>query len=117
MWTAKASLLFQLQRTFAPTKIGVVYVTTQILIWGNFAFYFSLFLAVLFECVPQAKIWDPLISGGYCLNRDALMVAAGIVNLISDVAIFILPFWAIWKLHTALKYKLGVAAIFFTGLM
>ncbi|KKA21663.1 Integral membrane protein [Rasamsonia emersonii CBS 393.64] len=85
--SAKAALLLQLQRTFAPTKSGAVYIATQALLWVTVAFYSAMFFAVLFECMPQAKIWDPYITTGYCVDRNAEIAATGILNLVSDVCI------------------------------
>lgn len=90
---------------------------TQVLLWVNVAFYFAIFWAVLFECIPQARIWDPRITTGYCVSRNAEMAAAGLFNVVADFCIFVLPLWAIWHLHTAVKNKLGISAIFLTGLM
>lgn len=115
--SAKAALLLQLQRTFAPTKSGAVYIATQALLWVTVAFYSAMFFAVLFECMPQAKIWDPYITTGYCVDRNAEIAATGILNLVSDVCMFVLPLWAIWHLHTAVRNKLGISAIFLMGLM
>ncbi|OKL59074.1 hypothetical protein UA08_05854 [Talaromyces atroroseus] len=117
MWLAKASLLFHLQGIFAPLKSGAVFIAIQVLIWANLAFYTAIFIAVIFMCSPQEKIWDSSITSGHCLNRNAEILAAGIFNCVSDVFIFVLPLWAIWHLHLSLKHKLGVSGVFLTGLV
>ena len=104
-------------RTFSPTRTGVVYVVTHILIWTNLAFYVAIFFAVLFECTPLEMIWNPLLTTGFCVNRNAELIAAGAVNTISDLLILILPLWAIWHLQMAMKNKLGISAIFATGVL
>jgi hypothetical protein len=116
MWPAKAALLFQYQRFFAPIKTGAIYIIIQILIWVNLAFYFTQFFAILFECTPIAKIWQPS-TNGTCVNLFLMLLCSVIFNLVSDVVIFILPIWAIWRLRLDLNRKLGISAIFLTGLV
>ncbi|KAL8678454.1 MAG: hypothetical protein Q9186_005192 [Xanthomendoza sp. 1 TL-2023] len=114
---AKAALLLQLSRIFTPTKVGTVYWTIQALIWVNLAFMLSIFLAVMFECIPTRKIWDSTYVGGQCIDRVALILAYSSVNILSDALIFFLPIWAIAHLHIALDRKLGLVAVFATGLL
>ena len=114
---AKAALLFQIIRIFTPNKRGIVYWTTQLLIWINAAFMFSILMAVLLECIPTRKIWDPTYSGGQCVDRIGLILAYSSVNIVSDALIFCLPIWAIIHLHVALQRKVGLVLVFATGIM
>jgi hypothetical protein len=66
--------------------------------------------------MPFAKIWQPS-TNGTCVNRFLGFLISVILNLVSDVIIFILPLWAIWRLRLDLNRKLGVSAIFLTGLV
>lgn len=116
IWPAKAALLFQYQRFFAPIKTGAIYIIIQILIWVNLAFYFTQFFGILFQCTPFAKIWQPS-TNGTCINRFVMTLSSVIFNLVSDVLIFVLPIWAIWRLRLDLHRELGVSAIFLTGLV
>ncbi|KUJ17081.1 uncharacterized protein LY89DRAFT_748303 [Mollisia scopiformis] len=116
-WLAKATLLLQLQRTFAPIKSGAVYIAIQVLLWSNLAFYLASFFVLVFECVPQERIWNPLITTGHCIKTGSLLIAMGVINVVSDLMILILPIWAIFHLHMSMKLKLGISAIFATGLL
>ncbi|TVY78271.1 hypothetical protein LSUE1_G006774 [Lachnellula suecica] len=116
-WLAKAALLLQLQRTFAPNRKGYVYTACQMLLWGNLAFYAGSFFAILFECVPQERIWNPTITTGHCIQTGDLLIAMGVINVISDLMILVLPLWAIAHLQMGTKLKLGVSAIFATGVI
>lgn len=114
---AKAALLLQMQRTFSPTRSGAVYIACQVLIYANLAFYLSSFIALVFECVPQERIWNPHIKTGRCIEIGALLIAMGVINVISDFMIIILPIWAISHLRMSMKMKLGVGTIFATGIL
>jgi hypothetical protein len=116
-WLAKAALLLQMQRTFSPNRTGPVYMSCQILIWSNLAFYTGSFFALVFECVPQERIWNPLIKTGHCIKTGDLLIAMGIINVVSDLMILILPMWAIFHLRMSTKLKIGVYAIFATGVL
>ena len=55
------------------------------------------------------------------LKNDAELVlvnkALGIVNMLTDIYIFVLPLMAISILHMPLKRKIGVGAVFMAGLL
>jgi len=98
-------------------RTGFIYWAAHALIWGNLAFYISVFFTTVLQCVPQDKIWDPEHIGGHCINFNIAYIATGAVNVLSDFLILILPLLAIWRLHLALARKLGISAVFATGLM
>lgn len=115
IWIAKAAVLIQLMRIFTPNKSGLVYWTIHALIWGNLALYTGLLFAIAFECSPEDKIWNPLITSGTCLERNIIILVTGPVNTLSNLLILLLPIWAVWHLHLKLKYKVWIIAIFATG--
>ena len=110
------ALLLQLIRVFAPTKKGGVYWITIGLIWANSAFYLTTFFVVIFRCMPQEKIWNPLVPG-QCIGDEIVLIVTGAVNMVSDLLIFLLPLWATWHLSMKLRYKVGICAVFATALL
>lgn len=104
-------------RIFAPSKKGYIYWSVNVLNWGNLAFYASVWLALLFECIPHEKIWNYEYEGGRCININAAYLTSGIFNVVSDFLILLLPLLAIWRLRLALKRKVGVSAVFATGVL
>ena len=82
----------------------------------NGIFYFLSFFLTVLRCRPIRKAWYVDFVEGTCLNVDAIYAMMGVFNVLSDFAIFLLPQTAIWKLQMSLKRKIGVSAIFFTGL-
>lgn len=66
-------------------------------------------------CHPFAANWDPYLPGGKCMNQQAFYTYASLPNIITDVAMLILPIPVVWKLHSSTKVKLGLVATFLTG--
>jgi len=79
-------------------------------------FYITCTFLEIFGCQPRARLWDKLIPGR-CLNMDAVIVASGAVNLLSDLTILLLPQNTIWRLNLSSRKKLGVSAIFAVALL
>lgn len=102
---------------FVPTRTGAIYWAILALMWGNTAFYGAVWLITIFECVPQADIWNPQSTERRCIDFNAAYVVTGAANVLSDLLILLLPMLAIWRLQMEPKRKLGVAAVFATGFM
>ena len=116
IWLAKASLIFQLIRIFTPMKSGAVYWACHALIWANLAVYIAVTFTVLFECHPIDATWNPFLASD-CISRNVILVISAAVNVFSDLLNFLLPIWAIWHLQMAPERKLGLSAVFATGLL
>lgn len=52
-----------------------------------------------------------------CNKSQAMVIVLGVVSLVSDVYLVILPLPAVWKLQLPLGRKIAVSAMFFTGSM
>lgn len=66
-------------------------------------------------CHPFEANWNPYVPGATCLNQQAFYTYASLPNIITDVAMLILPMPVVWKLHASTKVKLGLVATFMTG--
>ena len=116
IWLAKASLIFQLIRIFTPMKSGAVYWACHALIWANLAVNIAATFTILFECHPIDATWNPFL-GNDCIDRNVILVITAAVNVFSDLLNLLLPIWAIWHLQMAPERKLGISAVFATGLL
>ena len=114
MALAKVSSLVQLRRIFSSAQYGIVRVITNVLIWANILFYISTGLANIFACTPRQASWDPMIQGR-CINVFSLLVASSALNVVSDVAILLLPIICTWRLVLPLRRKLAIYVVFATG--
>ncbi|KAJ8131472.1 hypothetical protein O1611_g2156 [Lasiodiplodia mahajangana] len=66
-------------------------------------------------CQPLAFNWDTTIPGGHCGNRNSAFLTSGILNLILDVSVIILPLPMLWNLHMATHRKVALTLLFSVG--
>jgi hypothetical protein len=66
-------------------------------------------------CRPFRFHWDKSIPGGRCLNEQAIFTWFRVPNIITDVAMLVLPLPVVWNLHTSFNQKIGLTATFITG--
>ncbi|KAI0858072.1 hypothetical protein F4860DRAFT_527435 [Xylaria cubensis] len=72
-------------------------------------------LVAFLLCRPLAFNWDTTIPGGYCGNRNAAFLASGILNLILDISVIVLPLPMLWGLHMPIYRKIGLTLLFSVG--
>lgn len=76
------------------------------------------FISVVVEgfalCSPVQFNWDKSIDGE-CYNQNTAYLAAGIMNLIVDVIIVILPMPQLFRLKMPFARRLGIASMFGLG--
>lgn len=116
VYFVKVSILLQFQRIFVPLKKGTAFYFIRAIIWLNGIYYIVTFFAGIFTCVPRRKIWEPAIPG-HCLNSVNWFIASGLVNVVSDFAILMIPIFCISMLQMPLKRKIGISAVFAIGLL
>jgi hypothetical protein len=68
-------------------------------------------------CRPFPFNWDRKIPGGSCYNESLFYRWGSLPNIITDLAILILPMPMVWKLHTSRNMKIGLTLTFLTGSM
>ena len=87
--------------------------------YGVAALTISYCLMVILEafllCQPLAFNWDKTIPGGFCANQQSAYISAGIINLIIDVTIIVLPMPMLWGLQMAFMRKVALTGIFSIG--
>lgn len=75
-------------------------------------------LVAIFECTPVAYFYDKTIPNGHCnIDTNKYFQWASMPNVITDVAMLILPLPVIWKLQTSKNNKIGLTLTFLTGSM
>jgi len=77
--------------------------------------FVSVFLEQMLLCRPLAFNWNPSIEGGRCANRPAAYLAAGIINLLTDLMVLCLPVPMVWKLQLSKRKKLALSSVFGVG--
>ena len=73
----------------------------------------SLF-ALIFQCQPIRTFWSllPEEEESSCIHQKALIITAGVINIIEDVVIVVLPVSWIWRLQKSRCQKITVVFLF-----
>lgn len=83
-------------------------------------FYLSCLVGALILCVPRQGDggWTSQASQTRCAWPDSqLSLAQGIFSTLSDFYVLAIPLHMVWGLNLPLRRKVGVSAIFLTGLL
>jgi hypothetical protein len=68
------------------------------------------------QCTPTAFIWEPQKHPhGHCIDKNAFWRWGNFPQILTDVAILILPLPALWNLKLSSRDKMGVIVTFCTG--
>ncbi|KAL4757705.1 putative integral membrane protein [Aspergillus foveolatus] len=108
----KISILFLYLRIF-PVRWLVIssYATMTVII----AWAIATILAGCLICRPFAYNWDKTIPGGYCGDQVTSFTITGIINLVTDVVVLVLPMPNLSKLQMATYKKVTLIAVFGLG--
>jgi hypothetical protein len=117
LFIVKMSILVQYLKMLAPSRT-----VNPEMFWGSwfvivtsFVFYTIDTFLTIFACNPRPKIWNKLMPGT-CMNYLAVIAATGFFNIISDVAILVLPVRTVWMLHIPRQKKIAISMLFATGI-
>ena len=71
---------------------------------------------LIFRCNPIAANWDFAVAAtAKCLDPGKLYFSVGVVNVISDLMILLLPVKMLWGLRLPRKQMLQVSVVFGLG--
>ncbi|KAF7860817.1 hypothetical protein EAF04_008335 [Stromatinia cepivora] len=80
------------------------------------ASFLALILCALLQCAPLAYLWDKAgHPDGHCFDTGAFWRYGSLPNLITDLAMLVLPLPCIWRLKLSQKDKVGLLFTFITG--
>ena len=115
----KTAILLQYLHWFAPQKVldplmwyGARIIIIIISVW----YTISTFLTI-FACIPREALWNPLIKDYRCLCNNTSVMISFIFNIVSDIAILMLPMRAVSRLRIPTRSKIRVVLVFATGLL
>ena len=114
MVLVKASILLQYITVFVVHRGSPFHILVHVVLWANVVFYLIDTFLVIFECNPRARAWDDSVPGS-CFSLHQLGVSSGIVNVISDFVILVLPLQKVWRLQMAWQKKWRVLVVFAVG--
>jgi hypothetical protein len=94
------------------------------MVWSSYAtisiivaWTIATILAGCLVCRPFAFNWDKTIIEGSCGDQVTSFTVTGLVNLITDVIVLLLPMQPLYQLQMALYKKLILASVFGLGIL
>ncbi|KAF5722310.1 integral membrane protein [Fusarium mundagurra] len=81
-----------------------------IILWGTYQG-----IGVFFFCTPFQSFWDSSVKGHCMLSQPTLWLISGIVHIVTDFAIIVMPLPIVWKLQLPLSQKIYLTGIFGLG--
>ncbi|KAJ5512832.1 hypothetical protein N7463_002384 [Penicillium fimorum] len=78
-------------------------------------------LVLAFSCFPPAKFWD--LTGtvpGHCMSptsQQTFYEANGVLNIVTDILIYLTPVPMLWKVQMPLRKKLALMGVFGVGIL
>ncbi|OAL38534.1 hypothetical protein AYO20_02184 [Fonsecaea nubica] len=75
----------------------------------------GLLLALAFGCNPIRKSWDITVTGGSCINLQAVYKSIAAFGIVTDVMIFLIPIPMVVGLHLSRAKKAGLFFLFGLG--
>ncbi|CAD6570796.1 MAG: hypothetical protein ASARMPRED_003940 [Alectoria sarmentosa] len=108
---AKLSILALYVRVFRMMnktfRIAVYVISAWIILW-----FIGLYLDIFLACRPISSYWE-----AHCAPSYTTSIATSVTNIISDVALLVLPQPQIWNLQMPLKKKLSVSFLMLLGVL
>ena len=114
----KVSLFLLILEIFRPLKWLRIAVWLGLVTTG--VFYYSYMIILLIVCAPKEMTqlaYLEILGTPQCLNNPRFILPVGIMNVLSDVYLMLIPLPAIWGLQIPLMKKIGISTIFLTGSM
>ncbi|KAI3331630.1 hypothetical protein HD806DRAFT_477917 [Xylariaceae sp. AK1471] len=74
----------------------------------------SFTFVTIFQCNPVSYAWDTN-QPGHCINYGTSQLASGVINIITDILILVMPIPLIWKLNITKQKKRQVTLTFAIG--
>ncbi|KAI9790608.1 MAG: hypothetical protein M1816_004940 [Peltula sp. TS41687] len=107
----KLAILCLYLRAFAKLYCWASYVVAVVIVANIFAGI----IMCLNNCKPIAYKWDKTIPGGSCNDLMAAYRWISLPNLITDVAMLVIPLPVIWSLRIKRNQKIGLTLTFLAG--
>ncbi|KAL8750904.1 MAG: hypothetical protein Q9199_006777 [Rusavskia elegans] len=116
--TTKFSILLFYRRVFMnqATSLRFRIVWYAITVW-TFLWGISTFFAAAFQCSPASFYWSKYTrkTQGTCMDLRVLLLVTASLNIVTDVALLILPMPVVWNSKIERSQKFAVSGIFLLG--
>lgn len=117
--TAKLSIISTLMRIFTSQTCRWLRAVLHVTILVVVACCASQVLFVIFQCSDVRLSWQfvQLSEYGSCTNLEYAIIGSGVFNVLTDFVICAAPIPVFMKLQLPLRQRLGVSALFLSGIM
>ncbi|KAL8641176.1 MAG: hypothetical protein Q9228_001992 [Teloschistes exilis] len=115
IWIIKLSMFLMYLQLFGTRRYFRHLVWAGLLLSG--LYYFSATVASVVLCAPRGRqTYIMSFATPRCRKSIQLLVVTGIYNVMSDLYLLLLPIRETMRLHNSLRKRIGVLAVFMTGL-
>lgn len=113
---AKLSILFLYKRIFWPMPYLKLSINTLIAV--SVVWWIMLFFMGVARCSPVSAAWSPsLPPGAHCMSLETIFLAFEIVNCLTEIAMIIVPLYAVRQLQISRRLKTSISFIFAAGFL
>ncbi len=95
-----------------PFKIAAYLVMGLCTAWAIMTILIAFLL-----CLPLDYNWNLLPTTGHCGNQTSAYTAVGVVDILTDVLILLLPLPMIWRLQVPQANRIALAALLCLGIL
>ena len=99
MMFAKISMLFLYRRIFPSRRFNILLYVVGVV---TILWWLASLLLIIFTCRPVQFFWDKTIPGGHCANDFIVLYGVAGPNILTDVAVLVMPLPILWKLQMPL---------------
>lgn len=111
MGSVKFSILTFYWRIFKSKS----YAPCSVLAAATACWMITALLMVVFQCSPVSGFWDKQISAKCSLTDHDIFFAQSGPNILTDVALLLLPVPYVWRLQRTTSQKIALAVTFLLG--
>ncbi|CAI7650212.1 unnamed protein product [Penicillium manginii] len=114
-WT-RISILFFYKRVFSPLEMYLK-VALAIAVFLTISYPIVIWVTMSTACKPASHFWTQF-SGteGKCIGVNKFFLALGIINMMNDIIILVIPFPRIIRLQMSARKKIAICAIMAVGI-
>jgi hypothetical protein len=110
---AKITILNLFLRIFIQKPYRIA---TFVVIGVQVASMLTVVIVAVTQCTPLPYIWEPhKHPNGHCIDKNRFWRWGNFPQILTDVAILVLPIPALWALNLNKRDKIGVILTFCTG--
>ncbi|KAJ5655713.1 hypothetical protein N7507_007663 [Penicillium longicatenatum] len=103
----KLSVLLMYTRIFPTREFRVAAIVLGVI---TAAWILVIACMSVIQCAPIERAWDTSIPGA-CIDASASFIANAVPNIVTDIAIILLPIRALWRMKPTITHRLSVIAL------